>query len=207
MPKERLDDLFDRLDACLPQLQCGQCGHGGCRPYAQAMVQDAVLPNRCPPGGEAVLQALKATGFWPPESPALLAQGVASDCGPAPSAGLALIDEKWCIGCTKCIAACPVDAIIGANKKMHTVLQAVCTGCDLCLPVCPVDCIALLPRANALTPEEQGQSARRALARRARTAGLETKTESKAAPAQATDVATQQAAIFAAVLARARSKI
>ncbi len=204
MPEEPLHDI-DRLDACLPQLQCGQCGHGGCRPYASAIVNEAALPNRCPPGGLPVLQALQSTGFWPPDSNAMQVSEIALDCGPAPSAGVALIDETWCIGCTKCIAVCPVDAIIGANKKMHSVLQAVCTGCDLCMPVCPVDCISMEPRSNPMNQVEQQKSARRAQARRARLSSVEAKASSpcQEPPSQ---VVAQQAAIFAAVLARARSK-
>jgi Na+-translocating ferredoxin:NAD+ oxidoreductase subunit B len=204
MPEDTVHDV-DRLDACLPQLQCGQCGHGGCRPYASALVNEAALPNRCPPGGIPVLQALQSTGFWPQDSDAMQLSEIAQDCGPAPSAGFALIDEKWCIGCTKCIAVCPVDAIIGANKKMHTVLQAVCTGCDLCLPVCPVDCISLQPRAHTMKSAEQQRSARRAQARRARLSPSQP-VPSCQTQEPTSQVAAQQAAIFAAVLARARSK-
>jgi Na+-translocating ferredoxin:NAD+ oxidoreductase subunit B len=198
MPADQVTRI-NALDACLPQLQCGQCGFGGCRPYATAMVEEAALPNRCPPGGKDVLAALQATGSWSALSDDAGFDEIAADCGPAPSAGLAWIDEQWCIGCTKCIAICPVDAIVGANKKMHTVLQAVCTGCDLCLPVCPVDCIVMQPRVSTMNAQQQTVSGQRAQARRSRVL---------ATPAKELSVpdSDQQAMIFAAALARAKAR-
>lgn len=128
--------LADRIDDLLPQTQCGQCGFGGCRPYAEALARGEVDLNRCPPGGTSGIRALAALLDRPlrPLDPA---------CGIEKPAVVALIDEAACIGCTKCIQACPVDAIIGAPKHMHTVIAELCTGCELCVPPCPVDCIAL----------------------------------------------------------------
>lgn len=132
-------NLVDRIDDLLPQTQCGQCGFGGCRPYAEALAVGDVDINRCPPGGRAGIEAL-----------ALLLQrpvrALDPECGIEKPVVVALIDEAACIACTKCIQACPVDAIIGASKRMHTVIAALCTGCELCVPPCPVDCIALPER-------------------------------------------------------------
>ena len=138
--------LADRLDALLPQTQCGQCDFAGCRPYAEAMARGEADIDRCPPGGDAGIRALaRVLGREP--KPLDPAHGVHK-----PRA-VALIDEAVCIGCTKCIQACPVDAIVGAPKLMHTVIAAECTGCELCLPPCPVDCIALVPPpARAVLP-------------------------------------------------------
>jgi len=130
--------LVERIDALLPQTQCMQCGYAGCRPYAQAIAQARAAINRCPPGGERVIRKLaRITGK--PYLP------LDVTCGAHKSRQLALIDEQRCIGCTLCIQACPVDAIVGAPKLMHTVIVSECTGCELCLPPCPVDCITLEP--------------------------------------------------------------
>jgi len=127
-----------RIDAVLPQTQCGQCGYAGCLPYAQAMAAGRAPINRCPPGGAAgVAQLAQLLGCAP------LALDPA--CGPQRALHVARIDESLCIGCTLCIQACPVDAIVGAVKQMHVVLAADCTGCDLCLAPCPMDCIAMIP--------------------------------------------------------------
>jgi electron transport complex protein RnfB len=138
--------LTDRVDALLPQTQCRQCGFDGCRPYAAAIAAAAAPINRCPPGGEATLLALsQLIGVAP--------LALDPSCGTAPAAAtVALIDEQRCIGCFKCIDACPVDAIVGAAKRMHTVIAAECSGCGLCVPPCPVDCIDLMPRPAALPP-------------------------------------------------------
>jgi electron transport complex protein RnfB len=133
-----LPGLTDALDACLPQTQCTRCGYPRCRAYAQALAHDEADINQCPPGGEPTINALAALLQVPPK-PLNSAHGA-----PAPRV-LARIDEPLCIGCRKCIDACPVDAIIGARKQMHTVIERECNGCALCVPVCPVDCIALLP--------------------------------------------------------------
>lgn len=134
--------LITRIDALLPQTQCRQCGFAGCKPYATAIVAGRAKINQCPPGGEEGIRALAALLGTEP-IPLDTAYGV-----PKPKA-LALIDEQACIGCTLCILACPVDAIIGASKQMHTVLASECTGCELCLEPCPVDCITMIPDTDS----------------------------------------------------------
>ena len=125
-----------RLLDALPQTQCTRCGYPDCEAYAHAIASGEAEINQCPPGGMAGVQRLAAlTGR--PVKPLSEAHGIE---GPRT---LAVIDENWCIGCTLCIKACPTDAIVGANKRMHTVIEPYCTGCELCIPVCPVDCIAL----------------------------------------------------------------
>ncbi len=136
--------LADRIDALLPQTQCTKCGYDGCRPYAVAIADGAAPINRCPPGGDAGIQALAGLLRTPP----LPLDTTRGEHGPLL---LAVIDEQHCIGCTLCIAACPVDAIVGANKRMHTVLDDLCTGCDLCVAPCPVDCIAMVPAQREWT--------------------------------------------------------
>jgi len=133
------DPVVDRIDALLPQTQCGQCNYPGCRPYAEAIAAGAAPINQCPPGGEAGIRALAdLLGVEPlPLNP---------ENGEEQPPTVAVIDEAACIGCTLCIQACPVDAIVGAPKLMHTVIASECTGCDLCLPPCPVDCIRTVPR-------------------------------------------------------------
>jgi electron transport complex protein RnfB len=128
----------DAIDALLPQTQCGQCGYSGCRPYADAIADGNAAINQCPPGGDETIAELSVL-LGRPALPLNTAHGTAT----APAA--ARIDETTCIGCTLCIDACPVDAIVGARKLMHTIIAAECTGCALCLPPCPVDCIALEP--------------------------------------------------------------
>ena len=135
-------DLVERLDRLLPQTQCGQCGYAGCRPYAEAMARGEAGIDHCPPGGDAGARAL-AHLLGVPARPYDRARGSHK---PAP---VAVIVEADCIGCTKCIQACPVDAIIGAAKHMHTVIEPLCTGCELCVPACPVDCIVLEPARPA----------------------------------------------------------
>lgn len=132
------DILADRIDAVLPQTQCEQCGYHGCRPYAEAIARGEAPINQCPPGGAAGIAKLAALLDRPvlPLNP---------DHGIEKQRTLARIVEADCIGCTKCIQACPVDAIVGAAKLMHTVLSDDCTGCELCVPACPVDCIVLEP--------------------------------------------------------------
>jgi Na+-translocating ferredoxin:NAD+ oxidoreductase subunit B len=136
--------LIDAIDAVLPQTQCTRCGYPDCRGYAQAIAQEGADINRCPPGGaQGIVRLAALTGL--PAKPLDVERGVE---GPR---RLAVIDEAWCIGCTLCIKACPVDCIIGASKLMHTVIDALCTGCELCVPVCPVDCIAMVPTTGART--------------------------------------------------------
>lgn len=136
--KLEADPIVDQIDSILPQTQCGQCGHPGCRPYAQAISSGEAI-NRCPPGGQTTINALAK--LLDVEAPSLDEEhGEESEL---PS--VAYIREDECIGCTKCIQACPVDAILGAAQQMHTVIADECTGCDLCVDPCPVDCIDMLP--------------------------------------------------------------
>lgn len=128
----------DMIDAVLPQTQCGQCGYSGCRPYAEAIATGEAPFNQCPPGGDEVIAEIAAL-LGEKALPLNTAHGITTQ--PA----VARIEEAACIGCTLCIDACPVDAIIGARKLMHTVIAAECTGCALCLPPCPVDCIVIEP--------------------------------------------------------------
>lgn len=128
--------LIQRIDALLPQTQCGKCGHPGCKPYAEGLAKGEAI-NKCPPGGNETIAALANLLQVP-----IIA--LDPERGSAPPQ-VAFIREAECIGCTKCIQACPVDAIVGAAKLMHTVISAECTGCDLCVAPCPVDCIDLLP--------------------------------------------------------------
>ncbi|MEO8801733.1 MAG: RnfABCDGE type electron transport complex subunit B [Rudaea sp.] len=132
--------LADRIDAVLPQTQCTRCGYPACRDYAQAIVRDEADINQCPPGGESGIQTL-ANLLGRAPKPLNPANGVEKQ------PEVAIIDESVCIGCTKCIQACPVDAIIGTNKMMHTILADECNGCELCVPACPVDCISMQPVA------------------------------------------------------------
>ncbi len=130
------------IDALLPQTQCTRCGYPDCARYAQAIAAGEADINQCPPGGaEGIARLAALTGR--PARPLSAAHGVE---GPRL---LAVIDEAWCIGCTLCIKACPVDCIVGTHKQMHTVIDAQCTGCELCVPVCPVDCISLTPVTTA----------------------------------------------------------
>jgi len=138
------DPVVDQIDALLPQTQCGQCGYPGCRPYAKALAEGNEEINRCPPGGEAGIQAL-ADLLGREVIPLDLEAGEESDV-----VELAIIDEQACIGCTLCIQAGPVDAILGAAKQMHTVIESECTGCKLCLDPCPVDCILMIPTKESL---------------------------------------------------------
>ncbi len=133
--------LVERLDRLLPQTQCGQCGFPGCRPYAEAMAAGTADVDHCPPGGDAGARAL-AQLLGVASRPYDRTRGVQT------SPQVALVVEADCIGCTKCIQACPVDAIIGGSKLMHTVIASLCTGCELCVPACPVDCIVLQPTGN-----------------------------------------------------------
>jgi electron transport complex protein RnfB len=128
--------LAAQLHAALPQTQCTRCGYPDCQGYAEAIAAGEAEINQCPPGGaEGIARLAGITGRPPlPLNPANGAEGPRT---------VAVIDENWCIGCTLCIEACPTDAILGTNKRMHTVIEPYCTGCELCVPVCPVDCIAL----------------------------------------------------------------
>lgn len=132
------DPIVEQLDALLPQTQCGQCGHPGCRPYAEGIANGEAI-NKCPPGGQSTINAIAS--LLDVEAPSLDEEhGEENDVRT-----VAYIREDECIGCTKCIQACPVDAIVGAAKQMHTIIADECTGCDLCVEPCPVDCIDMLP--------------------------------------------------------------
>jgi Na+-translocating ferredoxin:NAD+ oxidoreductase subunit B len=195
MPARPGNSLADRIDALLPQTQCRRCGHDGCRPYAEAVAAGSVPINRCPPGGAATVAALAAL-----LDNAVLALDPAY--GPALPFAVARIDETTCIGCALCIKACPVDAIVGASKLMHTVLGDHCTGCELCLPPCPVDCIAMLPTGKQWSPEDADRARARHGVRSDRLLRNAARRSSRPvdAPADA------RRAAIAAALARARAR-
>jgi electron transport complex protein RnfB len=193
--------LADRIDALLPQTQCEQCGFHGCRPYAEAMARGEAPINRCPPGGAAGIARLAELLDVPllPLDP---------EHGVEKPRTLARIVEADCIGCTKCIQACPVDAIVGAAKLMHTVIVDDCTGCELCVPACPVDCIVLEPMPLAQVEDPIHADAARAhfQRREARLAREESRREAELAARKAeVGTATQTNPVLAA-LARARAK-
>ena len=159
--------LFQCLNDALPQTQCTRCGYPDCASYALAMAQGTAAINQCPPGGMAGIEKLsQLTG-----QPKLALNPEHGAEGPRQ---VAIVDEAWCIGCTLCIKACPTDAILGANKFMHTVIEPWCTGCELCIPVCPVDCIQLENVTGektgwaAWSPEQANTARQRYLARQAR---------------------------------------
>lgn len=129
--------IIDQINELLPQTQCGQCGHPGCRPYAEAIANGEAI-NRCPPGGQTTINALADLLDVEPGP-------LDAESGVEKPPMVAFVREEECIGCTKCLQACPVDAILGAAKQMHTILSDECTGCDLCVEPCPVDCIEMRP--------------------------------------------------------------
>lgn len=209
-----LTALVEQIDAVLPQTQCTRCGYPDCRRYAQAIAEESAAINRCPPGGQAGIELLAHITARP-------VQPLDPDCGIEAPVLTAVIDESWCIGCTLCIKACPVDCIIGSHKQMHTIIEAQCTGCELCLPVCPVDCIRLLPAAIPTWASEQAQASRlryhTTLARRTRAAeehaqALEAKAEHKLADLETltrdntADELSRKRKVIETALARARTR-
>ena len=193
--------LADRIDALLPQTQCEQCGYHGCRPYAEAIVNGEADINQCPPGGSEGIAKLAALLGRAP-----LALNPAN--GEEKPRTLARIVEAECIGCTKCIQVCPVDAIVGANKLMHTVIADDCTGCERCVPACPVDCIVLEP----MPPEQVNDPAHADVARahfhrrEARLAAQQTQREAELAQRKAQVHNASQSVLDALARARARKQ-
>jgi len=211
--------LTERIDAALPQTQCTRCGYPDCRSYAQAVAEGCAEINQCPPGGaEGVARLAALTG-----RPAL---PLNPDFGSEGPRLLAVIDEAWCIGCTLCIKACPVDCIVGAPKAMHLIVDAQCTGCELCIPACPVDCISMVNVSgeqtawNAWSAPQAEQARQRHdfhLKRMAREPGenslrLQAKAEAKLADLAAASKLTapsdleRKRAVIEAALARARAQ-
>ena len=212
VPANPLTGLAALIDAALPQTQCTRCGYPDCAAYARAIATEHVAINQCPPGGVEGIARLSALTGQP-------ATPLNPDNGLEGPLTLAVIDENWCIGCTLCIKACPTDAIIGANKRMHTVIAEYCTGCELCIPVCPVDCISLDNISGQATgwaawSEDLAEHARVRYAahlarqRHAPAGGAESLAPSAATPPDSTPGATPdpKQAMIAAALARARAR-
>ncbi len=200
--------LVDRIDAVLPQTQCTKCGYDGCRPYAEAVACGEAAINRCPPGGQEGIRELAAIV-------GTVELALDTSRGQHLALQVAVIDEPHCIGCTLCIQACPVDAIMGANKRMHTVLPDQCTGCDLCVASCPVDCITMVPAGWQWTPmladdarENYRKRLRRLGSRHDESSGLAARTLANKAPlsAAAESDATTRQNVIANALARARAR-
>jgi electron transport complex protein RnfB len=199
--KVRQTPPLEAIDALLPQTQCRQCGYPGCRPYAIAIAAGRAGINQCPPGGEETINALAQLLDIPvePLDPAF---------GVAKPPLVALIDEMTCIGCTLCIQACPVDAIAGAPRLMHTVIAAECTGCALCIAPCPVDCIAMVTTAHVISRQERAAHARgRYLARCSRLQRDKTEREAKLAAARDETAERRKRATIGRGMQRARERL
>ncbi len=202
-PPAARENLTEQIETLLPQTQCGQCGYPGCRPYAEALAAGSADINRCAPGGaELIADLAQLLGRAP--------KPLDASCGVTKAPAVALIDEAWCIGCTLCIQACPVDAIAGAANVMHTVIAAECTGCELCIAPCPVDCIQMVavarPVARAARSLRAMHAKRRYLARQLRIAHSRQRTKPPPRGTAATQDDRKQAAV-ARALARARARI
>ena len=210
-----MSDLARRIDAALPQTQCTRCGYPDCAAYARAVAAGEAGLNQCPPGGaEGVARLSVITG--------LPVVALNPEHGVESPRAVAFIDENWCIGCTLCIKACPTDAILGANKRMHTVIAEHCTGCELCIPVCPVDCIELVNASGEATgwsawSAAQAEHARRRYGvhrqRTGRKANAPVRTTAQTAAEQAgaqadtpSTPATDKKATLAAILAKAKAQ-
>lgn len=197
------ESLAACIDRVLPQTQCMRCGYPDCRAYAEAIAHDGAAINRCPPGGmEGVARLAALTGR--------AAAPLDPECGIEGPRAMAVIDEAWCIGCTLCLDVCPTDAILGINKRMHTIVEAHCTGCELCIPVCPVDCISLEVETpgrsgwQAWSPVQADAARERYMAHRTRREPQAAALETPALPATDPDTAAQRKrAIIDAALARA----
>jgi len=196
-----MSELVDRIDALLPQTQCEQCGYHGCRPYAEAIARGDAPINYCPPGGEAGIAKL-ATLLDQPVLPLDPEHGIEKP------RMLARIVEADCIGCTKCIQACPVDAIVGSAKWMHTVIVDDCTGCELCIPACPVDCIDLEPMPLAQIDQAHADQARQHFQRRETRLAQQRERRDAELAARKAEVDTQAGPVnpVLAALARAKAK-
>ena len=191
--------LASRLDAVLPQTQCTRCGFDGCMPYAQAMAAGEADIDRCPPGGDATVVTLaQITGR--------AARTVNPEYGRPGPLLVAVIDEAACIGCTLCIEACPVDAIVGAQKRMHAILPSLCSGCELCVAPCPVDCIAMVPLRREWSVADADAARMRHRERNARVERNERIANRKASLAAVRSDAAKREATIAAAIARARAR-
>ncbi len=201
-----MSGLVRRIDALLPQTQCTKCGYPACRPYAEAIATGQAEINQCPPGGEAVIRGLAAL-LGREVQPLNPRNGVEQP------RRVALIDEARCIGCTLCIQACPVDAIVGAPQMMHTVVTELCSGCDLCVPPCPVDCIEMLPASgeDAVWDRARADAARERFERRGSRHERERRERAERLAAQALKAkedpgAERKRAIIQAAIERARAR-
>lgn len=204
------DALADRLDAALPQTQCTRCGYPDCRSYAEAIAAGDAAINQCPPGGaEGIARLARLTG-----RPVQALNPLNGHEGPR---RLAVIDEAWCIGCTLCLKACPVDCIVGGPKSMHTVIEPLCTGCELCIPACPVDCISLVDASpgrtgwDAWSPAQADEARERFEFHRARLAHDEQQRQARMAARSAPTAAagievSVKSSVIEAALARARQR-
>ncbi|MFO1313833.1 MAG: RnfABCDGE type electron transport complex subunit B [Burkholderiales bacterium] len=197
MDDVRIVHMALRLDALLPQTQCTRCGYEGCAPYARAMAAGEAGIDRCPPGGDEGAARLASVLGRP-------AKPVDRACGTPGPLLLAVVDEGACIGCTLCIDACPVDAILGAPKRMHVVMPSLCSGCELCVAPCPVDCIAMIPARRDWTADDAREARSRHEARAERLARGERIANRVAV--RAPDEADRRRAAIAAALDRARAR-